>query len=103
MSALSLHQVETALDTLHAFVKTVHTPMYSRHAFLDMGQPNLDVLDVTHKAIDALFHPRQTRLDLLQHRHNKIGDFAHPRQCICSSDVPQARALTFGFGREAGS
>lgn len=102
MKGLSLHQVEAPFDTLHAFVETVHTPMYSRHTFLNMGQPNLDVLHVAHKAINALFHPRQTRLDLLQHRHDKVSDFAHLGECICSNDVPQARGLTW-FTCEAGS
>ena len=95
LGALGFHQIEATFDPLHAFVEPVHAPMYSGHAFLDMREPDLDVLDVAYKSIDALFHPREARLDLLQHRHDKVGDFAHPGECICSNDVPQARGLTW--------
>lgn len=91
MSELGFHQIQAPLDPLHAFVETVHAPMYSGPAFFDMSQSNPDVLDIAHKTLDSLFHPRQTRLDLLQH----VSDFAHPGECICSNDVPQARELTW--------
>lgn len=89
MSGLSFHQVEPTLDALYALVEPIHTAMNARNAFFDMSGPNLKILDVVNKAIDALFHTRQARLDLLQHRHDEVGDFTHGRQHTCSCVVPQ--------------
>jgi hypothetical protein len=89
MSRLDFDQIQPPLNPLYTLIESVHAAMNPRHAFLDMGHSNFEILTVVNKAINTLLHPRQARLDLLQHRHDEVGDFAHVRQHICSCDVPQ--------------
>lgn len=89
MKRLSFHQIKPAFDTFDPLIEPIHAPMNARNTFFDMRGADLEVLNVVNKAVDALFHSRQSRLDLLQHRHDDVGDFTHANKHIRSRVVPQ--------------
>lgn len=87
-SALSLNQIETALDAFNPRFNAVEPAVNAGQTFFDAGGPHFEILHVANKQIDPLVHSREPRLDLLDHWNDAVSDFAHACQHIYSRVVP---------------
>jgi hypothetical protein len=94
--ALRIHQVEPALDPLHALFHAVQPPVDAGQPFLDMRDANLQIAHVIDQPINALFHAGEARLNLLQDGDDDVRNLAHVamifvlrlfRKCNCIMKV----------------